>query len=31
MQPEPAAVMATYLYLMGPDSAGVTGQSLDCQ
>ncbi len=24
-------IMATYLYLMGPDSTGVTGQSLDAQ
>jgi NAD(P)-dependent dehydrogenase (short-subunit alcohol dehydrogenase family) len=31
LRPEPAALMPTYLYLMGPDSAGVTGQSLDCQ
>jgi NAD(P)-dependent dehydrogenase (short-subunit alcohol dehydrogenase family) len=31
LRPEPSALMATYLYLMGPDSAGVTGQSLDCQ
>lgn len=30
-RPEPAAIMAPYLYLMGPDSAGTTGQSLDCQ
>jgi NAD(P)-dependent dehydrogenase (short-subunit alcohol dehydrogenase family) len=29
--PEPAALMSPYLYLMGADSAGVTGQSLDCQ
>lgn len=29
--PEPAAVLPTYLYLLGPDSAGVTGESLDCQ
>ncbi|MEW9796818.1 YciK family oxidoreductase [Alteromonas sp. CYL-A6] len=27
----PADIMPLYLYLMGPDSAGVTGQSLDCQ
>ena len=27
----PADIMATYLYLMGPESQGVTGQSLDCQ
>jgi len=30
-RPEPAAIMPTYLYLMGPDSAAVTGLSLDCQ
>ncbi|MCK6369725.1 MAG: YciK family oxidoreductase [Gammaproteobacteria bacterium] len=30
-RPEPAAIMAPYLYLMGPDSRGVTGQSFDCQ
>jgi NAD(P)-dependent dehydrogenase (short-subunit alcohol dehydrogenase family) len=29
--PEPASLMPTYLYLMGPDSRGVTGQSVDCQ
>ena len=27
----PADIMNTYLYLMGPDSQGTTGQSLDCQ
>jgi len=27
----PEAIMAPYLYLMGPDSRGVTGQSLDAQ
>jgi NAD(P)-dependent dehydrogenase (short-subunit alcohol dehydrogenase family) len=27
----PADIMATYLYLMGPDSLGTSGQSLDCQ
>jgi NAD(P)-dependent dehydrogenase (short-subunit alcohol dehydrogenase family) len=27
----PADIMATYLYLIGPDSQGITGQSLDCQ
>jgi len=27
--PVPKDIMATYLYLMGPDSRGVTGQSLD--
>jgi NAD(P)-dependent dehydrogenase (short-subunit alcohol dehydrogenase family) len=30
-RPDPATIMAPYLYLMGPDSAGVTGQSFDCQ
>ena len=29
--PEPASLMGPYLYLMGPDSRGVTGQSLDSQ
>lgn len=29
--PAPADLMGPYLYLMGPDSRGVTGQSLDCQ
>jgi len=27
----PADIMATYLYLMGAESQGVSGQSLDCQ
>ena len=27
--PEPQAHMDLYLYLMGPDSAGVTGRSID--
>lgn len=27
----PADIMPTYLYLIGPDSADVTGQSIDCQ
>ena len=27
----PADIMAPYLYLLGPDSAGVTGTSVDCQ
>lgn len=27
----PADIMPTYLYLIGPDSKGTTGQSLDCQ
>ncbi|CAG0943158.1 putative oxidoreductase YciK [Gammaproteobacteria bacterium] len=30
-RPEPARIMGPYLYLMGPDSVGCTGQSLDCQ
>jgi len=30
-RPEPGAIMNPYLYLMGPDSAGITGQSFDCQ
>lgn len=30
-RPDPATLMATYLYLMGPDSRGLTGASLDCQ
>lgn len=30
-RPEPASIMAPYLYLMGPDSRGFTGQSIDCQ
>lgn len=29
--PPPEDIMAAYLYLMGPDSQGVTGQSLDAQ
>jgi NAD(P)-dependent dehydrogenase (short-subunit alcohol dehydrogenase family) len=28
---EPESIMATYLYLMGPDSRGVTGQALSAQ
>lgn len=27
----PEDILATYLYLLGPDSQGVTGDSLDCQ
>jgi NAD(P)-dependent dehydrogenase (short-subunit alcohol dehydrogenase family) len=27
----PAEIMPPYLYLIGPDSRGVTGQSYDCQ
>jgi NAD(P)-dependent dehydrogenase (short-subunit alcohol dehydrogenase family) len=29
--PEPAAITGSYLWLLGPESRGVTGQSLDCQ
>jgi NAD(P)-dependent dehydrogenase (short-subunit alcohol dehydrogenase family) len=29
--PEPDAIMGTYLYLMGPDSKGVTGEKFDAQ
>jgi len=29
--PEPDAIMGAYLYLMGPDSKGVTGQQFDAQ
>jgi NAD(P)-dependent dehydrogenase (short-subunit alcohol dehydrogenase family) len=29
--PLPEALMGPYLYLIGPDSRGVTGQSIDCQ
>jgi NAD(P)-dependent dehydrogenase (short-subunit alcohol dehydrogenase family) len=28
---EPAAITASYLWLLGPESRGVTGRSLDCQ
>lgn len=27
----PAEIMAPYLYLLGPDSKGLTGRSIDCQ
>lgn len=30
-RPEPSALMTPYLYLIGPDSQGVSGQSIDCQ
>lgn len=30
-RPDPASIMGPYLYLLGPDSRGVTGQSLNCQ
>lgn len=29
--PEPAAVLGPFLYLLGPDSKGVSGQAFDCQ
>lgn len=29
--PTPAEIMPVYLYLMGPESAAVTGQALDAQ
>lgn len=29
--PKPADLMETYLFLMGPDSAGITGKTFDCQ
>jgi len=29
--PSPEDILAPYLYLIGPDSKGITGQSLDCQ
>ena len=29
--PAPENIVATYLYLIGPDSKGVTGQSLSAQ
>ena len=28
---DPAAIVGPYLYLLGPDSKGVTGQTFDCQ
>ena len=31
INPEPQQIMPTYLYLMGPDSAGVNGASFDAQ
>jgi hypothetical protein len=27
----PEEILASYMYLLGPDSRGVTGRSLDCQ
>jgi NAD(P)-dependent dehydrogenase (short-subunit alcohol dehydrogenase family) len=29
--PQPAAIVAPYLFLLGPDSRGVTGQTFSCQ
>jgi NAD(P)-dependent dehydrogenase (short-subunit alcohol dehydrogenase family) len=29
--PEPGALVAPYIYLLGPASRGITGRSLDCQ
>jgi len=29
--PEPAAIVAPYLFLLGPASRGVNGQAFDCQ
>ena len=29
--PEASSILPTYLYLLGPDSRGVTGRSFDCQ
>lgn len=29
--PEPESVVVPYLYLLGPDSQGVTGQTVECQ
>ncbi|HEX7115977.1 MAG TPA: YciK family oxidoreductase [Steroidobacter sp.] len=29
--PEPASIVGPYLYLLGPDSREITGQSIDCQ
>ena len=29
--PEPATIIAPYLFLLGPDSKGITGQTVDCQ
>ncbi len=31
LRPPPEKIMPPYLYLMGPDSCGVTGRSIDCQ
>jgi len=29
--PDPASIIAPYLFLLGPDSKDITGQTLDCQ
>lgn len=29
--PEPQSIVAPYLYLLGPDSRGITGRTIDCQ
>ena len=29
--PEPATIIAPYVFLLGPDSKGISGQTLDCQ
>jgi NAD(P)-dependent dehydrogenase (short-subunit alcohol dehydrogenase family) len=29
--PEPAAIVAPYLFLLGPDSRGVSGRTFACQ
>jgi NAD(P)-dependent dehydrogenase (short-subunit alcohol dehydrogenase family) len=29
--PDPSAIVAPYVYLLGPDSSGVNGQAFDCQ
>jgi NAD(P)-dependent dehydrogenase (short-subunit alcohol dehydrogenase family) len=29
--PLPESIVAPYLFLLGPDSKGITGQALDCQ
>ncbi|TFZ33830.1 YciK family oxidoreductase, partial [Pseudomonas syringae] len=29
--PSPQAIMPVYLYLLGPDSAGVSGQAFNAQ
>jgi hypothetical protein len=29
--PEPGAIVAAYLFLLGPDSRGVSGETFSCQ